>query len=57
MVLSACTLGTGEAKQGVAAFRAQVAEHAAVEEFTWKIQNGRPVLLGYHISSTRLVSE
>jgi hypothetical protein len=123
LLLTACTLGTNEAKQGVDEFRARVAQRSfseiyqasapefrqasteaqfvslmsaldgklgpwqsgatagwnvmrgvgghsvrlrydsrfakgtAVEEFNWRIEHGRPVLLGYHVQSPLLASE
>lgn len=122
-LLAACSMGTDEAKQGVAEFRARVAQRAfgeiyqsaapelrqstseeqfvtamtsldaklgawqsgadsawnvmrgvgghsvrlrydsrfargaAVEQFTWRIEHGHPVLLGYHVQSPLLASD
>ena len=39
------------------AYQSQFARGPAVEEFTWRIQNGQAVLLGYHVSSMLLVSD
>jgi hypothetical protein len=123
LLLTACTLGTNEAKEGVEEFRARVAQRSfseiyqssapefrqasteeqfvnfmtaldgklgpwqsgadagwnvmrgvgghsvrlrydsrfakgtAVEDFAWRIERGRPVLLGYHVQSPLLARE
>lgn len=38
-------------------YDSRFAKGGAVEEFAWRIERGRPVLLGYHVQSPLLASE
>jgi hypothetical protein len=38
-------------------YQSQFAKGAATERFSWRIANGAPVLLGYHVNSPLLVSQ
>jgi hypothetical protein len=38
-------------------YQSHFAKGTATEQFAWRIQGGQPILLGYHVSSTLLVSE
>ena len=38
-------------------YQSQFAKGAASEQFTWRIENGGPVLLGYYVNSALLVTE
>ena len=38
-------------------YQSQFAKGAVSEQFTWRIENGEPVLLGYHVNSSLLITE
>lgn len=38
-------------------YQSQFAKGAANEQFTWRIESGRAILLGYHVNSPLLVTE
>ena len=38
-------------------YQSQFAKGAVSERFTWRIENGEPVLLGYHVNSSLLITE
>lgn len=38
-------------------YQSQFSKGAVSEQFTWRIENGEPVLLGYHVNSPLLITE
>jgi hypothetical protein len=38
-------------------YQSQFAKGPVSEQFTWRIENGEPVLLGYHVNSSLLITE
>ena len=38
-------------------YQSQFAKGAVSEQFTWRIENGEPLLLGYHANSPLLITE
>ena len=38
-------------------YQSQFAKGDGSEQFTWRIENGEPVLLGYHVNSSLLITE
>jgi hypothetical protein len=38
-------------------FESRFAKGPAVEQFSWRIEGGRPILIGYHVSSQLLVTQ
>jgi hypothetical protein len=38
-------------------YQSQFAKGGATEQFAWRIEQGAPILLGYHVSSPLLVSD
>ena len=38
-------------------YQSQFAKGAVSEQFTWRIEDGEPVLLGYHVNSPLLITE
>jgi hypothetical protein len=38
-------------------YQSQFAKGAVSEQFTWRIEDGEPILLGYHVNSPLLITE
>jgi len=38
-------------------YKSEFAKGAVSEQFTWRIEHGEPVLLGYHVNSPLLIAE